>query len=189
MKIEAKTIETDRLILRKFNIKDINDVYNNWGTDSNCNKFLPWELHKNLDETKELVINWIQKYSDMETKKINWAIELKENHEVIGAIDVLHIKPEDKRCGIGYCIGSKFWNNGYTTEALKVLINYLFTELDFNLIEADHYEKNPSSGRVMQKAGMKKDAVLRNRVYLKDLDCYDNLVVYSITKDEFKGVK
>jgi len=50
-------------------------MYNNWGTDSKCNVYLPWELHKNIKETESIITSWIEKYNE---ENFNWIIELKE---------------------------------------------------------------------------------------------------------------
>ena len=60
----TKTLETERLILRKFTIKDTEGMFNNWATDSETNKFLSWPLHKSVDETKEIISKWISKYEE-----------------------------------------------------------------------------------------------------------------------------
>lgn len=51
-KDNTKTIQTNRLILRKFTITDADDMYNNWASDTECCKYLAWNVHKNIDETK-----------------------------------------------------------------------------------------------------------------------------------------
>lgn len=85
---------------------------------------------------------------------------------------------------MGYCNGSKFWGNGYATEALRMVIEYLLTECDFYLIEARHISGNPASGRVMEKAGMHKDAVLRERSVNKYTGERNDSIIYSIAKTE-----
>ena len=84
----------------------------------------------------------------------------------------------------GYVFGSKFWGKGYATETLKIVIEYLIKECNFHLVEAKHHASNPASGRVMEKAGMKKDGILRERRKNKLIDGYDDLVIYSITKSD-----
>ena len=51
------TLETERLILRKFKIEDAEAMYNNWATDPECNKYLSWDLHKNIEETINRINN------------------------------------------------------------------------------------------------------------------------------------
>lgn len=87
-------------------------------------------------------------------------------------------------CELGYVFWSKFWGKGYATETLKIVIEYLIKECNFHLVEAKHHASNPASGRVMEKAGMKKDGILRERRKNKLIDGYDDLVIYSITKKE-----
>lgn len=186
LELGTKTLETERLILRKYKIEDAKEMYKNWGTDPKCNKYLPWELHKNIKETKEIITDWISQYKE---DKFKWAIELKNTNEIIGGIDVVKLNKKNNTCEIGYCIGSKFWNNGYTTEALKKVIEYLFLECDFYLIEAHHHKTNIASGKVMKKAGMIKETELRTRVLNRTTNKLENLVIYSITIDEYKQQK
>lgn len=75
---------------------------------------------------------------------------------------------------------------GYATEVLKRVIEFLLFDCDFHLVEARHHASNPASGRVMEKAGMKKDGVLRERRVNKLIDGYDDLVIYSITEADFE---
>ena len=181
--IDMKELETERLILRKFNIEDADDMYSNWATDEKSARYLSWDVHKNVDETKQIISKWISEYED---GSYNWVVELKSTHEIIGSIGAVKVRKEDLNCEIGYCYGSKYWNNGYGTEALKAVINYFLTDVGMYLVEANHIGGNPASGRVMEKAGMHKDAVLKKRrmnKYTKDLD---DLVVYSISKDELE---
>ena len=53
----------------------------------------------------------------------------------------------------GYCIGRKWWNKGFTTEALRAVVAYWFTRTDSSWLACGHAAANPASGRVMEKAG------------------------------------
>ena len=176
----TKELETERLILRKFKIEDAEGVFKNWATDPNTNKFLSWPLHKDVEETKGVVRKWISEY---ETGGYNWIVEVKETHEVIGNIAEQGKSNRHKTISLGYCYGSKFWNKGYATEALRRVIEYLLNEQDFYLVEANHRSSNPASGRVMQKAGMKYDGTLRDRRINPDGTRAD-MLYYSIEKEE-----
>lgn len=150
----TKKLETSRLILRKFIIDDYVSMYNNWCSDENVTKFVSFNPHKNSEETKEILSGWI---NDYENGSYNWVVELKDNHEIIGNISVIDISKKHNNCEVGYVYGSKYWGNGYASESLKCVINFLLNECDFHLVEAKHHSSNPASGRVMEKAGMKKD--------------------------------
>ena len=62
---------------------------------------------------------------------------------------------------MGYCMGRTHWGKGIMTEALTALIDFFFTEVGVNRIEADHDPNNPASGRVMEKSGMIYEGTLR----------------------------
>lgn len=179
--LKTKTLESDKLILRKFLIEDATGMFNNWATDPERCKFLTWSVHKDIDETEHVIQTWIKEYDE---ESLNWVVEIKETHEVIGSICALNINKRNKTVELGYCYGSRFWGKGYATEALRKVIEYLLTECDFYLVEADHMSENPASGRVMQKAGMHKDAVLRERVINKFTKERNDEIIYSITKNE-----
>lgn len=179
------TIEliTDRLILRRFREDDAQDMYNNWASDELTSRYVTWDVHKDVNETKGVIRRWIDEY---DVGGYNWIVELKDTHEVIGSITGVHIHRRDLNIEVGYCYGSKFWGKGYATEALKKVIEYLINDCGFYLVEAKHLIGNPASGRVMEKSGMYKDAVLRKRMINKVTNELDDLVIYSITKDELK---
>lgn len=181
----TKRLETARLILREYRIEDVEQVFINWASDPLCCQFLSFEPHKDLTETKKNVQNWIDNYDN---GSFDWVIETKDNHEIVGSISVTNghcaLDLQNGIAEIGYCFGSKFWGRGYATEALRAIIEYLLTEAGMYLVEARHISGNPASGRVMQKAGMKQEAVLRSRRINKVTKERNDLIIYSITKDE-----
>ena len=178
----TKILETDRLILRKYELNDAIGMYNNWATDLLTNRYLSWDNHPNLDFTREIVKSWIEKYDNED--EYNWVVELKDTNELIGSISVVHYDKKNSIAEIGYCYGSKFWGKGYASEALRKVIEYLLLEEEIYIVEAKHISGNPASGKVMQKAGMKLDAILRDRRINKYTKERNDLIVYSKKKDE-----
>lgn len=140
------TLETKRLILRPFNINDASDMYNGWTSDEEVTKYVTWNTHKNIAETINLLNIWITQYSKEE--RINFAITLKDNNELIGGIDVVGYL--DGIPVLGYCISRKHWNKGYASEATQEVINFLFS-LGHNEIIIDAMIENISSNKVIQK--------------------------------------
>lgn len=179
----TKTLESERLILRKLKIDDATNMYNNWASDNEVSKYLPWNTHKNIEETKKILNMWIAEYK--EDNIYNWGIEVKNNSELIGTITVMHI---DERCQIaeiGYCIGKNYWGKGYINEANDIVIKYLFDEIGINRIQAKHHLNNVNSGKVLEKSGFKFEGILRDY----DIDNNGNYVdvkMYSIIKRDYK---
>ncbi|MCI9370983.1 MAG: GNAT family N-acetyltransferase [Lachnospiraceae bacterium] len=176
----TKTLETDRLILRQFRHEDAENMFKNWASDSEVTKFLTWPPHPNVNATKAVLNSWIDRYSELSV--YNWGLEWKETGEVMGSISVVKLDEAIEAADIGYCMGKAWWGRGIMPEALRAVIAYLFNEVGLNRIAACHDVNNPKSGRVMQKAGMKQEAVLR-AAGINNLGVCDE-VWYSILKEE-----
>lgn len=143
-------LSTERLVLRKLVIGDANSIFNNWANDPEVTKYMTWNAHKSVEDTKQILDIWLNEYK--EPKTIRYGIVLKENNELIGAIDVVDYI--DNNPEIGYCLSRKYWNKGYMTEACKAVVEYLFAVgYKTILIEAD--ERNIGSNRVIDKVGFK----------------------------------
>lgn len=145
-------IETERLLLRRFKKSDAADMFDNWASDNEVTKYLTWPSHSEIDVSKIVIDSWIRSYAD--EKSYLWAIELKSIGQVIGSISVVDYKENIESVEIGYCIGRIFWKSGYTSEALKALIEFFFNEVRANRVESRHDPRNCASGKVMLKCGM-----------------------------------
>lgn len=178
----SKTLETERLILRKIQIEDAYQAYENWCNSDIVDQYVLWTKHPSVETTIEQYTKWVEAYEDEKT--FRWIVEIKEIKELIGTIDVSVKYSKFGTCSIGYCYGDAYWGKGYATEALKAVIKYLFEECEAELIYAEHMENNPASGRVMEKAGLTYEGRLRSRVVDK-MNRRNDLLNYSITKEEY----
>ena len=118
------TIElaTERLTLRRFTIEDAESMYYNWASEDEVTRFLTWPTHKSVENSEMIIDQWIKAYSDKKTYQ--WAIELNDLEQPIGSISAVKVDDEIDAVEIGYCIGTKYWNKGYATEALTDSILY-----------------------------------------------------------------
>jgi ribosomal-protein-alanine N-acetyltransferase len=154
-------IDTDRLVLRKFNSSDAQALFNNWANDPEVTKFLVWPPLKSVEAAEGILSDWIDNYSDH--KFYQWAIVLKENgDEPIGTINVVHMNEEIGMVHIGYCIGKRWWHKGIASEAFKAIIPFLIERVGVKRIESRHDPRNPNSGKVMLKCGLQYEGTLRN---------------------------
>ena len=158
-KTGTKRIETHRLILRRFGIADAEDMFENWAGDPEVTRFLTWPTHTCVEVSGMVLNDWIPRYED--GGFFNWAIELKETGRVIGNISVVKLNEATKAADIGYCLGRAFWGRGIMPEALRAVMDYLFDTVELNRVAACHDVNNPKSGRVMKKAGMSREGILR----------------------------
>ena len=142
------TLETDRLILRPFELDDAESMFNNWANDEEVTKYVTWNTHKSIEETKQVLTFWVNQYEKEE--RINFAIVYKENNELIGGIDVVGYL--EGVPVIGYNLSRKYWNKGIMTEACKKVIELLFS-LNHEKIIIEAMVENIGSNRVIQKCG------------------------------------
>lgn len=177
----TKRIETERLILRKFTIDDIYPAFRNWTSDNAVTKYLRWPTHEELSVTEQVLNDWIAGYKN--PAFYQWAIELKSIGEPIGSISVVDMNEKLEIVHIGYCIGSKWWHQGITSEAFSAIIPFLFEEVGVNRIEAQHDSNNPHSGNVMKKCGLKYEGTLRQADY--NNQGIVDVCMYSLLRDEY----
>lgn len=149
----TRTIETERLILRRFTPEDADAMYRNWAGDPEVTKYMTWPTHQSVEDTKTVLADWIAAYDRPE--KYEWCITRKETGEPIGSMGVAGCNEKAESMEVGYCISRTYWNRGITSEAFAAVIRYLTGEVGAKRIEARHDVKNPASGRVMEKCGLK----------------------------------
>lgn len=155
----TKTLETGRLLLRRFRIDDADAMYRNWASDPEVTQYLTWPCHSSPEATRNVLELWKTQYENGGV--FNWAIELKEARQVIGSIAVVNLIEEIDAAELGYCLSRRYWGQGIMPEALIAVMRYLFDDVGINRISAGHDVNNPKSGRVMEKAGMKYEGTLR----------------------------
>ena len=175
------TLETNRLILREFQIADLTDLYE-YAKNPNVGPNAGWTPHKNIVES-EAVLNMFMK------EDMVWAIVYKADNRVIGSIGLhtdslrssLHcIK---SRC-LGYALSYDYWGHGITTEAVKEIQRYAFLELGLDIMAVDHYPNNRRSMRVIEKCGFRLEGTIR--MGRPDYEGKPtDIVCYSILKDEW----
>lgn len=153
----TQILTTQRLTLRPFTADDAADMFANWASDPEVTKFLTWPTHKSIDVSKWVLNDWLPHYSELDY--YSWAI-VYEGH-AIGSISVVDHDDKVGKAQIGYCIGQSWWHMGIVCEALKAVIDFLFDEVGYARIEARHDPRNPHSGGVMKKCGMKYEGTLR----------------------------
>jgi ribosomal-protein-alanine N-acetyltransferase len=94
----------------------------------------------------------------------DFAIELRESGEVVGAITITAQK-EHGRASLGYWCAVAHWGRGYATEAVRAVIDYGFRDLGLNRVWAQCYGDNPASRRVLEKVGMTYEGCLRQHSF------------------------
>ncbi|WP_407307684.1 GNAT family N-acetyltransferase [Desulfosporosinus sp. SB140] len=180
----TQSINTQRLILRRFEITDTQSTFHNWISDPEVQNNYGEETCNTISDTRQKLEKWICLYNNKEFYR--WAIILKETNENIGQIAFYLVDSKNHRADVEYCIGQSYQRNGYAPEALKAVIEYGFKNLCLNRVQAFHRSKNGSSGKVLRKAGMKCEGTLKQ--YLIHNDEFDDCIMYAIIRDEWNKI-
>ena len=162
-------IETDRLIIRAWEEKDLEDFYEYAKVDG-VGQMAGWSPHKSIEESRMILGFFIN-------EKKTFALELKENGKVIGSLgleereDKLDIPDDLAGREIGYVISKDYWGRGLTPEAVKAVINYCFETLSFDWLTCGHFVWNKQSRRVVEKCGFQyiQDVVHHTRFGTEEL--------------------
>ncbi|KAA3598107.1 MAG: N-acetyltransferase [Calditrichaeota bacterium] len=178
------TLKTKRLILRPYTLKDSKRVQLLAG-DKEIARTTLLIPHPYADGEAE---KWISTHkSSFEAKEsVTFAIVSKESNLLIGGIG-LTLSLNHERAEMGYWLGKEFWNQGFTSEAGKALLDYGFSEFKLNRIDAHHFHNNPSSGKVLQKIGMKYEG--RQAQYIKKWGKFLDILMYGILRVDWEKSK
>ena len=181
---ELPVLETPRLTLRRLEMRDANDIYD-YGRDPQVARHVLWDAYTSVSEVRGYIRYMIRKYRSGEPS--SWGIVEKETGRVVGTIGYMWYQKDNNACEVGYSLARRCWNRGYMTEALTAVIDYAFTVLKINRIEAQHEVDNPASGRVMVKSGMRYEGTLRGRIFNKGH--FSDVALYAILREDWTSKK
>lgn len=169
------TIETKNLILRALKVRDAKHVFDNWTSDNEVAEFMRWNVHTNIEMTKEWLKECEQSSDDI--TNYSWGIILKDTLEPIGSIGAFISEKEPDKYEIGYGLAKKYWGKGYTKESLSRIMKFLIKEVGIKHFICMHAKENPASGAVMRSVGFvyAKDGSYKSFDGLRE---YDSEVYY-----------
>ena len=174
----TQVLTTMRLTLRPFTPGDAEDMYRNWASDPEVTKFLTWPTHASVDVSRWVCNDWARHCAEPDF--YNWAIVY--DGQPIGSMAVVEHDDRVGKAQIGYCIGRNWWHRGLVSEALQAVMDFLFDEVGYDRIEARHDPRNPHSGGVMRKCGMKFEGTQRQSDWNNQGVC--DASWYAILKNE-----
>jgi ribosomal-protein-alanine N-acetyltransferase len=157
----TQTLETKRLILRRFTVRDADAMYTNWASDPEVTRYLTWPAHAGVETSRAVLADWTAAYA--QESCYQWAIVLKDRaDEPIGSIGAVDVSDDIAAVQIGYCLGRRWWHQGIMSEALLAVMDFFFDTVGCNRVAGRHDPRNPHSGMVMQKCGMKYEGTQRS---------------------------
>lgn len=176
---------TSRLRLRKLTAGDVNAYYTQLGSSTEVTRYMLFQPHLDISESVVSIEKALKRY---ETGRCyRFCIALRDTDELIGVIEPLRFDENTAACSFAYMLGKDFWGQGYGTEALTAVLDFLFRDMEMALVAADHMAENAASGAVMRKAGMVCTGLEPGK-YEKNGTRYD-AVTYAITREQWMAKK
>ncbi len=181
--ISAPRIVTDRLVLRALAVTDAPEVARLAGRREIADTTI--SIPHPLSEAQAR--DWIaaRTTQDNADKEIALAVTLKDGGRLIGSVALRQINREHAHAELGLWIGVEWWGQGYATEATRAVLRFAFGQLDLNRVYAHHMVRNPASGRVLAKIGMKPEGLLRQCV--RKWGVFEDVVILGILRSEWPG--
>jgi len=171
--MRGQTFQTDGLILRPLQEKDLQAVYELFSSDHLMETYGMNNL-KNMDHAKDFLKELI--------KDKEWAITLKETKEVIGTIGFVAYKDKHKRAEIAFDLKENYWSLGYMKESLQAIIDKFFQTSKMNRLEAYVYPRNKACIHLLEGLGFTKEGLLRE--YVMKRNKLEDYLLYSILKSD-----
>ena len=164
--------ETERLVLRPPVADDAQAIFDSFSQDQEVTRFLTWRLHENVQTTEQYVKRCIDAWQS--SARFPWAIVLKGKDSPIGIVE---LRLEDFKAEFGYVLARAYWGQGIMTEAVRGAMDWALSQPEIYRVWAVCDIENVASARVLEKAGMKREGILRRYIIHPNLsdeprDCY-----------------
>jgi len=177
-------LRTRRLFLRPFELSDGEDLRRLAGDRAIADTTLQIPHPYEVGMAEEWILTQRPRFEAGE--QVVFAVVLRESDQLIGAMGLV-IEGKFRRAELGYWIGRPYWRNGYCTEAAQAVLEYGFRSLNLNRIHAYHFKRNPASGRVMQKLGMKHEGSAPQHVMKWGV--FEDVELYGILRSGWRSPK
>jgi [ribosomal protein S5]-alanine N-acetyltransferase len=176
-------IETERLLLREIRADDENAIHE-YASDPEVVRLMIWGPNTR-EATQEFLARALQAQTKWPRNDVGLAIELKTERRMIGSIELRVQGGKNLTADFGYVLGRKYWGHGYMTEGASAILNVAFKTLNLHRVWATCHAQNHASYRVMEKLGMRREALyLKNALEKGE---WRDTYLYAIIAEEWRA--
>ncbi len=161
-----KDLQSKRIKLRPINSSDAKFIFENWAQDIEVAKYLTWKPHQTINDTQNYIDTCIEEWDQ---DCFTWIIESKNENRIIGSFAA---RRNNHKLDIGYLLVKDYRNKGYMTEVIKSFVEEAFKINGIYRIGAVCDVQNLASKRVMEKAGMSFEGLLKNWLVAPNISKY-----------------
>jgi ribosomal-protein-alanine N-acetyltransferase len=178
------TLATERLVLRWLTRADAPDQFSLF-SDPVVTRYWSTPAWTTLDQAEAFVNAALADYASGEG--LRFSILLRDSDTFIGSVKLYDFFDQNRRCDIGYALLPAHWGNGYLAEALVALLDYAFSTLNLNRIEADIDPRNDASARLLERMAFQKEGYMRERWIVNGEIC--DTAFYGLLKRDWEARK
>jgi RimJ/RimL family protein N-acetyltransferase len=179
-------IETERLLLRKYENGDVEDIVAySIGADYWLARNMDWE--PTTDGVKAYYEPGRDIYPETYPEWLNLVIELKAESKVVGNVGIGVTSKEQGQASVGWLLGCQYQGQGIATEAAKAIVTFGFEAMGLHRIYARTGNLNTRSWRLMERIGMRREAHLRQSHTVKGQ--WDDEYIYAVLADEWRQMQ
>ncbi len=175
-------LETDRLVIRPVREVDLPAIFE-YASRDEVAEYVTFNAHETLEDTKRFYEYAKKNYAQGMFEPMGITIKENGDDKVIGTIGVFTSGSKSFTAEFGYALHSDYWGRGIMTEALVAMIDFSFSNLPYERLQARCMVENSASGKVMEKAGMTYEGTFRNLMYVKEK--FRTLKCYAILRSEW----
>jgi ribosomal-protein-alanine N-acetyltransferase len=179
---DLPVLETDRLVLRRMEAGDVEDLFA-YASDPKVAQYTSWPAHRTIQDSHEFLAYVLELYEKGEVAP--WGVVHRSESRLVGTCGFLDWYQDSFRAEIGYALASKYWGQGLMTEAVRAIFTFGFETMQLNRIQGRCEVENIASIRVMEKAGMRREGVLREHEFAGGR--FLDIAIYAILGSEWEG--
>jgi len=161
------TLQSDRINLRLVCLSDLNAIHE-LHLFPEVDEFNTLGIPTEINETRIVVDSWIYSNNKHQIENYTFIIEETKAKSFIGTIGLKLWNKKNNKGEVWYKIHPKYWNKGFATEAVNLILDYGFDELNLHRIQAGCAVENIASIKVLEKVGMIKEGRGRKVLPLKN---------------------
>jgi RimJ/RimL family protein N-acetyltransferase len=179
-------IVTERLMLRELRATDEDDIHE-YASDPEVVQLMIWGPNTR-EATRDFLARALEAQTQWPRADVGLAIELKSERRMIGSIGLRMKDGGNHTADFGYVLNRNYWGHGYMTESARAILNVAFNQLNLHRVWATCHTQNRASYRVMEKLGMRREALFVKNAMEKGE--WRDTYLYAILAEEWRdGLK
>ena len=177
-------LETERLRLRMIEPGDVTAVYQIFG-DEDVTRYYGLETYTTIEQAAKRIALYRQNFC--KRRSLRWGITFKDDDWLLGTVGIMNWRPRFFNAALGYDLQKRFWRQGIMCEALTAVLDYAFSTMQMNRLEAFVMPQNKPSSYLLQKLGFHNEGVMREYGYWRG--AFHDLILYSILRGDWEKKK